>query len=53
MQPAPLSVGSQESFMHHFTPGVHYEAVRYDLADLPMRTLALLQVDMGGRSVVG
>jgi hypothetical protein len=29
--------------MHHFTPGVHYEAVRYDLSDLPSRTYQLIQ----------
>jgi hypothetical protein len=34
---------AQESFMHHFTPGVHYESVRYDLSDLPSRTYQLIQ----------
>jgi hypothetical protein len=33
----------QESFMHHFTPGVHYESVRYDLSDVAERTRQLIE----------
>jgi hypothetical protein len=33
----------QDAFMHHFTSGVHYELVQYDLSDLATRTKALLE----------
>jgi hypothetical protein len=33
----------QEPYLHHFTPGVHYEAVRYDLSDVAERTRLLIK----------
>jgi hypothetical protein len=43
---APL----QEHYAHHFLPGVHYEAVRYDLADTPERTRLLVQEATSGNA---